>query len=69
MQVHAVKWPDKIKPNFEIKTKRTMNELRNTDETLWWHSIHHYFAIYMTLSLIIILAILFKRKFDLEPIP
>lgn len=69
IQVHTVKWPAAIKPNFETNTKKNIWKLKDADERLWWHSFHHYFAIYTIAMIIIILTLMFKKKFELEPIP
>lgn len=69
IQVHTVQWPASIVPNFEAKAKKTLIKLKNTDEALWWHSIHHYIAIYVIVILIFVLSCLFVKKIELEPIP
>lgn len=65
---HEIKMPGESHINLHIDVEKTLENLKKTYATLFWHNIHHYFLIYATLAATIITKVVyFYQKLKLAP--
>lgn len=70
VQLHNISWPGKMNSiEFNVKLEKTIHDLENYDDKLFYHQLHHYGAIYAIVISIIIVVFYFYSKLELAPTP
>lgn len=68
-QIHSVKWPARLLPNFETRATSIIEELTDDNKIFYYNDLHHFVMIYLTIVIGIIVIIYFYRKLELATIP
>lgn len=71
LQVHQISWPGKSKSVFDFKEKieKSLSKLKQFDQNLYWHTMHHYVISYSAIFLIVVTIMYFYSKLELALIP